>query len=155
MEYLLWPRIIISLSLMRHRKKSLKIPISIAYWVRNLSSLIFSRVFLHTTRARRNNACDRNRKSYKTLGLGMNLCSWCPERHKKANRDNQKSGRIAMSRHTNSRIYFPQQMRAMSACFELTQGDLESEYDNTPFLSSLTFLFSSLFQLTCVLRAYA
>ena len=35
-------------------------------------------------------------------------------------------------------------MRAMRACFGLTQGDLESEY-NKPFLSSLSFNFSFLF----------
>ena len=46
-----------------------------------------------------------------------------------------------MSRHTNSHIYCPQQIRAMSACFGLTQGDLESEYDTWyPFFSSLSFL---------------
>ena len=46
-----------------------------------------------------------------------------------------------MSRHTNSHICCPQQIRrAISACFGLPQGDLESEY-NTPFLSSLSFLF--------------
>ena len=47
-----------------------------------------------------------------------------------------------MSRHTNSHIYCPQQIRATSACFGLTQGDLESEH-RTPFLSSLSFLFFS------------
>ena len=84
----------------------------------------------------------------------MNLCSWCPERHDTDIRDHKKSGQIAMSRHTNSHhIYCPQQMRAMSACFGLKQGDLESEY-NTPFLSSLFFLFFSFLpidlRLTCV-----
>ena len=51
----------------------------------------------------------------------MNLCGWCPEHHDKAPRDHKKSGRIAMSRHTNSHIYCPQQIRAMNACFGLTQ----------------------------------
>ena len=84
----------------------------------------------------------------------MDLCSWCPERHDKAIRDHKKSGQITMSRHTNSHIYCPQQIRAMNACFGLTQVDLESEY-TTPFLSSLSF-FSIVFffpidlRLTCV-----
>ena len=33
-----------------------------------------------------------------------------------------------MSRHSNSHILPTQQMRAMSTCFGLSQGDLESEY---------------------------
>ena len=37
----------------------------------------------------------------------------------------------------------------MSACFGLTQGDVESEY-NTPFFFLLYFLLFSFFQLTCV-----
>ena len=98
--------------------------------------------------------CGRN--SYQTLNLGMNLCSWCPERHDKAIRDHKKSGQIAMSRHTinNSHMYCPQQIRATSACFGLTQGDLGSECNNTPFLSSLSFLFFFFFpivlRLTCL-----
>ena len=66
--------------------------------------------------------CDRNRKSYQTLDLGMNLCTWCPECHDTAIRDHKKSGQITMSPHINSRIYCPQQMRAINACFGLTQG---------------------------------
>ena len=58
-----------------------------------------------------------------------------------------------MSRYTNSHIYSPQKIRAMSTCFGLTQGDIESEY-STPFLSSLSFLFFYFFpmdlRLACV-----
>ena len=146
---------------MRHRKKTLEIPISFAYWVRNLSSLMFSRVFLHTTRV---GPCDRN--SYQTLDLGMNLCSWCPERHDKNIRDIRRAlkspcpgiltaivdvavltltrtiksvvtGQAPVTlelrntpgkKNTNKpklvHMYCPQQIRAISACFGLTQGDL-------------------------------
>ena len=72
---------------------------------------------------------------------------WSPSRRK-------KSGQIAISRHTNSQRYCPQQRRAMRAYFGLTQADCESDY-NTPFLSSLSFQFFFFFHLTCGWRAYA
>ena len=82
----------------------------------------------------------------------MSLCRWCPERHDKAIRDHKKSGQIAMSRHINSHIYCPQQIRAMDACFGLTQGDLESEYNTSFFCSvfSIIFFFPIDLRLTCV-----
>ena len=57
-----------------------------------------------------------------------------------------------MSRRTNSHIYCPQQIRATSACFGLTQGDLESEH-KTPFLSSvfpIIFFLPIDLRLTCI-----
>ena len=52
----------------------------------------------------------------------MSQCSWCPERHDKVIRDiHNKSGQVAMSRHTNSHTNCSPQIRAMSACFILTQ----------------------------------
>ena len=57
-----------------------------------------------------------------------------------------------MSWYTNSDIYCPQQIRAMSACFGLTLGGHESEY-NTPFTSSVSsvlFFFPVDLRLTCV-----
>ena len=88
---------------------------------------------------------DRNCKSYQTLDLGMNLFSGCPERHDKAIRNHKKSCQIAMSRRANSHIYCPQQIRAMNACFGLTQGDIESEYDTVPLFFLLCLFYSFLF----------
>ena len=48
-----------------------------------------------------------------------------------------------MSRDTNSHNYCPQQIGAMSACFGLTQSDLESGYNT--LVSFLSFLFLSFF----------
>ena len=49
MEYLLCPNNHLFVAYAA-AKKIAEIPISFAYWVRNLSSLIFLRVFLHTIR---------------------------------------------------------------------------------------------------------
>ena len=57
-----------------------------------------------------------------------------------------------MSRRTNSHIYCPQQIRATSACFGLTQGDLESEH-KPPFISSvfpIIFFLPIDLRLTCI-----
>ena len=61
-------------------KKNAKKPDSIRLLGKKLRSLIFSLVFLHTTRVGQKFAKDRN--SYETLDLRTNLYSWYPERRR-------------------------------------------------------------------------
>ena len=71
--------------------------------------------------------------------------------------NNFTSGQIAMSRYTNSNMYCPQQISPMSACFGLTQGDLESEYNTRyPFSSVSVYPLSFLLPnwLFCVWCGY-
>ena len=103
---------------------------------------IFAGFLAYYLRRAKKLPCDRNRKSYQTLDLGMNLCS-CAQGVtvkpfgiiRRAVKSPCPGILTAIS------IYCPQQIRAMDACFGLTQGELESEYNTcTPFLSSLSFL---------------
>ena len=101
----------------------------------NLANILSDFVAYYSRRAK---DCHAAAISYQTLDLGMNLRRWCPERHDKAIQEHKEIGQIAMPRHTNSHIHCLQQIRAMSACFGLTQGDLESENEyNAPLLSSV------------------
>ena len=56
------------------RKQIAEKPVFIHLLGKYMSSLIFSRVFLHATRIGQKFAMHRN--SHKTLGLRMNLYSW-------------------------------------------------------------------------------
>ena len=85
------------------------------------------------------------RNFYQTLDLGMNLCSWCPERHDKAVRDIRRAVKSPCPGILTAIYILPTTDKSNERLLWLgTQGDLESEY-NTPFLSSLSLLIFSFF----------
>ena len=114
---------------------------------KNLSSLIFSRVFLPTTRAglkfaMRTQFVQNDRPQDESIQL-------VPKASKiKAIRDIRAVKPPCPGILTA--IYCPQQIRAMSACFGLSQGDLESEYPLcTAVISCWCSLSEKLFSILC------